>query len=227
MQTIGIIGAMETEIALIRANLENLQEEVVAGNTFLAGQLGRQRVVLTCSGIGKVNAAISAQILCDRYGVDALLNTGIAGNLSDDLGLGDVVVAEQVLYHDFDPSIFAQCHPFTPVLRADAQLVENICRCLDQIGGVRYKRGVVATGDQFVSDNAAKADIICRTGADCAEMEGAAVGHTAAKNGVPFAVIRLLSDTADDEAENIYEDFADRAAELSAQLLVRVIRALD
>ena len=203
MQTIGIIGAMEKEIALIRANLKNLQEEVVAGGTYLSGQLGRQQVVLTCSGIGKVNAAISAQILCDRYRVDALLNTGIAGNLADDLGLGDVVVAEQVLYHDFDPSIFAQCHPYTPVLKADGALVEQICRCLDQIGGVRYKRGV-----------------------DCAEMEGAAVGHTAVKNGVPFGVIRLLSDTADDEAESIYEDFADRAAELSAELLVRVIQGM-
>ena len=140
MQTIGIIGAMEKEIALIRANLKNL-----------SGQLGKQQVVLTCSGIGKVNAAISTQILCGRYRVDALLNTGIAGNLADDLGLGDVVVAEQVLYHDFDPSIFAQCHPYTPVLKADGALVEQICRCLDQIGGVRYKRGVVATGDQFVS----------------------------------------------------------------------------
>ena len=216
MQTIGIIGAMEKEIALIRANLKNLQEEVVAGGTYLSGQLGRQQVVLTCSGIGKVNAAISAQILCDRYRVDALLNTGIAGNLADDLGLGDVVVAEQVLYHDFDPSIFAQCHPYTPVLKADGALVEQICRCLDQIGGVRYKRGVVAV----------KADIIARTGADCAEMEGAAVGHTAVKNGVPFGVIRLLSDTADDEAESIYEDFADRAAELSAELLVRVIQGM-
>ena len=226
MQTIGIIGAMEKEIALIRANLKNLQEEVVAGGTYLSGQLGRQQVVLTCSGIGKVNAAISAQILCDRYRVDALLNTGIAGNLADDLGLGDVVVAEQVLYHDFDPSIFAQCHPYTPVLKADGALVEQICRGRDQIGGVRYKRGVVATGDQFVSDSAVKADIIARTGADCAEMEGAAVGHTAVKNGVPFGVIRLLSDTADDEAESIYEDFADRAAELSAELLVRVIQGM-
>ena len=226
MQTIGIIGAMEKEIALIRANLKNLQEEVVAGGTYLSGQLGRQQVVLTCSGIGKVNAAISAQILCDRYRVDALLNTGIAGNLADDLGLGDVVVAEQVLYHDFDPSIFAQCHPYTPVLKADGALVEQICRCLDQIGGVRYKRGVVATGDQFVSDSAVKADIIARTGADCAEMEGAAIGHVAARNGVPFAVVRCLSDDADDAAESTYENFAAHTAQLGARLLIDVIRGL-
>lgn len=225
MQKIGIIGAMDMEVALIKDALEGVQQAEVAQSTYYIGRLGGHQVVLTCCGIGKVNAAISAQVLCSVYGVDCIINTGIAGNLAADLKLGDVVLAQKVLYHDFDPDIFAQCPPHQKVLLPDSGLCDRIAAGLTALGA-NFRRGVVATGDEFVQSSQRKADIIARTGADCAEMEGAAIGHVAARNGVPFAVVRCLSDDADDAAESTYENFAAHTAQLGARLLIDVIRGL-
>ena len=222
MTKIGVIGAMQVEIETIATHLANRQEIVVAGNRFFSGYLGSIAVVLTCSGIGKVNAAMAAQILVSVFSCDAILNTGIAGNLSDELHLGDFVVANKVVYHDMDKDILAQCGPFVSYFTPDAALCQHICQCLD--GNVNYKVGTISTGDQFVEDEAVKRDIIARTGALCTEMEGGAIGHVAQKNGIPFAILRCLSDDADDAA--VYDNFFEQAAMRSADITVRTIGLL-
>lgn len=223
MKKIGLIGAMQVEIAKIKAAMTDVNQQIVAGNEFFEGKLGNQAVVLTCSGIGKVNAALTAQVLISQFGCDCIINTGIAGNLSPQLSLGDFVVADCVKYHDFDPSIFAQCHPFVEHLTPDKNLVLHICQSLRDLK-VTYLTGTIATGDVFVEDAVTKQRIIDTTAGLCAEMEGAAIGHVATKNGVPFGIIRCISDNSDDAA--VYENFFDTAADLSADIAIHTIASL-
>ena len=177
---IGLMGAMREEIALLCERMTDKGEETVAGVTFYTGLLQGRRVALCCAGIGKVNAACAAQLLIARFGAKALVFSGIAGNMTDKIGVGDVVIGGTLVYHD-------------AVLVAAAEQA-----CTD--AGVKYIVGKIATGDTFVGDSATKNAIAADCAPDCVEMEGAAVAHVAAKYGVPCVVLRAMSDNADEEA---------------------------
>ena len=171
---IGLMGAMREEIALLCERMTDKGEETVAGVTFYTGLLQGRRVALCCAGIGKVNAACAAQLLIARFGAKALVFSGIAGNMTDKIGVGDVVIGGTLVYHDAEQA------------------------CTD--AGVKYIVGKIATGDTFVGDSATKNAIAADCAPDCVEMEGAAVAHVAAKYGVPCVVLRAMSDNADEEA---------------------------
>lgn len=229
MTKLGIIGAMDIEIQTLREKMTDLTVTEKAGSEFYEGILEGLPVVLVRCGIGKVNAAIGTQILCDCFGVTHLVNTGIAGSLAAEQNIGDMVVGSQVLHHDFDCVHFGYdaCRiPGMPLsFEADNQLVSSAFSAAEQTGS-RVRIGRIASGDQFVADPAVKQSIIDRTQALCTEMEGAAIAQTAYRNGIPFVILRCISDKADDSANMDYPTFEKMAAGRCAQVAMTLAKVL-
>ena len=231
MKKLGIIGAMAVEVALLKENMENMTVAVRAGMEFCAGRLrGMDAVVVQC-GVGKVNAAMCAQILCGEYGVTHLVNTGIAGSLSAKLDIGDLVVSRDAMYHDFDCVHFGYEMGRVPgmdvvAFPADAALMELARAAAEEVNPGHTTIGRVASGDLFVAEKAVKETIIAKTGALCTEMEGAAIAHTAYRNGVPFVILRAISDKADDSAEMDYPTFEAIAARRCAAVAMALAEML-
>lgn len=217
MKPVGIIGAMGLEVEKLKDCLLDRAETIYAGRHFYSGKLGNTNVVVVCSGIGKVNAAITTQILIDRFQVNSVINTGIAGGAHPDIRVRNVVISDTVVYHDMDPRILAIGYPHLEEFTADSRLIEKAKAACE--GRVIWMVGKIATGDQFIADSAVKADIVARTNPCCVEMEGGAVAHTAAANGIPFVIIRCISDNADDSAEMDYETFEKLAADDAAAIV--------
>ena len=220
---LGIIGAMEQEVETLLGLMENKKETVHAGSTFHEGSLCSLPVVVVQCGIGKVNAALCAQILCDCYSVTHLTNTGIAGSLCNDLDIGDLVISRDAMYHDFDCCHFG--YPKGQVagmdvaaFPADQALMDCAYAAAEKIHPGHVKQGRIASGDQFVSDSAVKNGIIETTKALCTEMEGAAIAQTAYRNGIPFVIIRAISDKADNSAQMDYPTFEKQAAHRCAEV---------
>lgn len=214
---LGIIGAMTIEVEALKEVMENMRVSRHAGMEFCEGNLdGLETVVVQC-GVGKVNAAICAQVLCDCFGVTHLVNTGIAGSLNAKLDIGDLVVSRDAMYHDFDCVHFGYEMGRVPgmdvvAFPADAALLDLASAAAELVNPGHTTIGRVASGDLFVAEKAAKEAIIAKTGALCTEMEGAAIAHTAYRNGIPFVILRAISDKADDSAEMDYPTFERIAA---------------
>ena len=231
MVKLGIIGAMSIEVQALKNSMKDLVTTKQTGMEFYEGTLdGLSCVVVEC-GVGKVNAALCAQILCDRYQVTHIVNTGVAGSLSNDLDIGDLVISQDVMYHDFN------CMPVgypigqvpgISVLRfpADGLLQKLAQEAVAEVYPGHSLSGTVASGDQFVCDPQVKQRIIENTGALCTEMEGAAIAHAAWRNEVPFVVIRAISDKADDSAQMDYPSFEIMAADRCACVTRAMCRQL-
>ena len=232
MKKLGIIGAMDVEVATLKERMEEKHIRTIAGSDYCEGKLeGMDAVVVQC-GVGKVNAALCAQILCSCFGVTHIVNTGIAGSLNAQLDIGDFVISQDAVYHDMDATNFGypMCQvPGLSVLSfpADKFLMDEAFLAADQAHPGHVRIGRVATGDQFVAEKALKERIIANTGAFCTEMEGAAIAHTAWKNDVPFVIIRAISDKADDSAEMDYPTFEAAAARRCAQVTQLLAKRLS
>lgn len=228
MKTIGIMGAMDLEIELLRANMELAKEEKVAGFNFYIGKIGGKSVIVTCCGVGKVNAAACTQLLIDRYRTDYIINTGIAGGLHQDVKICDVVVSKDVTYHDVRKAQMKSLFPFRESFEGDKDLVELALRAcqLNKSDKWNHHLGRIVSGEAFVSDSTLKRTIIEQYSPHCVEMEGAAIGHVAHINGVPFVVIRSISDNADDQANISYEAFEKIAAEQAANIILNMLRMM-
>ncbi len=228
---LGIIGAMDVEVAALKENMENAVLENHAGSVYCEGILaGCPAVVVQC-GVGKVNAALCAQILISQYGVTHIVNTGIAGSLNPTLDIGDLLVSLDVMYHDFDCCHFGYPAGRVPgmdvtAFPADERLMLLALNAAEAVHPGHVRQGRVASGDQFVCSKEKKNAIIHMTRAYCTEMEGAAIAHTAYRNGVPFVVIRAISDKADDSAEMDYPTFEALAARRCAQVTMGLAKAL-
>ena len=230
---LGIIGAMDVEVAKLKENMNNLTVHTRTGMTFFEGVLeGLDAVVVQC-GVGKVNAAMCTQILCDCFGVTHVVNTGVAGSLCAQLDIGDLVIGRDAMYHDFD------CHVINPnycvgqvpgmavlAYPADEDLVNRGFEAAETVNPGHNRIGRVASGDQFICNREQKDSIIQNTGALCTEMEGAAIAHTAWRNGVPFVIVRAISDKADDSAEMDYPTFEAIAAKRCAAVIMALARSL-
>ena len=231
MKKLGIIGAMTVEVALLKENMENMTVSTHAGMEFCAGKLcGMDAVVVQC-GVGKVNAAMCAQILCSVFGVTHLVNTGIAGSLNADLDIGDLVVSRDAMYHDFDCVHFGYEMGKVPgmdvvAFPADAAMMDLAFAAAEAVNLGHTKVGRVASGDLFVAQKAVKNAIIEKTGAFCTEMEGAAIAQTAYRNQVPFVILRAISDKADDSAEMDYPTFEAIAAKRCANVAMNLAKNL-
>ena len=219
---LGIIGAMEQEVETLLSLLENKKEAVRSGSTYYEGTLDGLDVVVVQCGIGKVNAALCVQVLCDCYGVTHVVNTGIAGSLCAELDIGDLVISSNAMYHDVDCVHFGYTMgqmPGMPVTyEADQKMAELAFTAAEAVNPGHTRMGTVASGDQFVAEKALKERIIQVTGALCTEMEGAAIAQAAYRNGIPFVIIRAISDKADDSAEMDYPTFERIAAHRCAQV---------
>jgi len=229
---IGIIGAMEEEVAGLKAHMTDTVSEETAGMVFNRGKLEGKDAVVVCSGIGKVNAAACAQILCCRYGVDCILNTGIAGGLADDVNIGDIVLSTDAVQHDFDCVGFG--YPLgviprmeTSAFPADERLLDVAERCCREVNPeISVFRGRVASGDVFVSSPEKKAYISENFHGWCAEMEGAAIAQVAYLNRVPYLIIRAISDKASGEAAEQYDRFQDAAISHFLKLTLAMVKEL-
>ena len=223
MTKLGIIGAMTVEVETLKAQMQDKKILHRAGMEFCEGMLeGCPTVVVQC-GVGKVNAALCVQLLCDLFSVTHVINTGVAGSLSVDLDIGDFVISRDAMYHDFTVGPLGYPVGQVPGLAvcafpADEVLAAKALTAAEQVNPGHAHTGRVASGDQFVADKAHKAQIVTDTGALCTEMEGAAIAHAAWRNNVPFVVIRAISDKADDSAEMDYPTFEAIAAKRCAEV---------
>lgn len=233
MKKLGIIGAMAIEVETLKSHMENITVTQQAGMEYYEGMLENQPVVVVVCGVGKVNAALCAQILCDCFHVTHIVNTGIAGSLCAHLDIGDFVISRDAIYHDFDchvlnPNYVVGQVPGLPVrsFTADDHLVDLAFSAAQKVYPDHSRIGTVASGDQFVCDKDVKQRIIENTGALCTEMEGAAIAHAAWRNGIPFVVIRAISDKADDSAQMDYPTFEAMAAKRCAEVTQQMARCL-
>ena len=217
MKCVGIIGAMEQEVARLKEVMENVSITTRAGMDFYEGVLEGKKVVVVQSGIGKVNAGMCTQILADLFQVEAVINTGIAGSLNNDINIGDIVLSTDVLHHDMDATGFGYPKGQIPRMdvlsfKADPGLValaKKACEAVTPEIGIHTGR--IVSGDQFVSDTEVKKRIVDDFAGLCTEMEGAAIAQTAHLNNIPFVIIRTISDKADNSATVDYPTFEKKA----------------
>ena len=231
MTKLGIIGAMREEVETLVEKLTDVNSRVHARSTYYEGRLEGCDVVVVQCGVGKVNAAMCAQILCSVYGVTHLVNTGIAGSLCAELDIGDLVVSRDAMYHDFDCNAFGYPSGKVPgmdviAFPADEKLGELAFAAAEEVNPGHTRQGRVASGDQFVASRELKEKIISLTQALCTEMEGAAIAQTAYRNGIPYVILRAISDKADDSAEMDYPTFERIAAHRCASVAMNLAKNL-
>lgn len=228
----GIIGAMASEVALLKEQMNNTQVTTVAGRDYCEGMLDGAEVVVVQSGIGKVNAGVCVQVLVDRFGVDRVINTGVAGSLDDRLDVGDLVVSVDCVMHDFDltplgyepgknPDVGVVAVPADEAMRAAV-----VSAAAEVAPDIQALEGRVVSGDQFIASAEQKERILSTFGGMCCEMEGAAIAQAAFANGVPFVVVRAISDKpgATDQVVS-YAQFEAKAARDCAAIVARMVAA--
>ncbi len=220
----GIIGAMKIEVETIKALMENKQSEVISGVEYIRGTLHGKEIVIAVCGIGKVAAAMCTQTMILKYAPERIINTGVGGSLSEKLAIGDIAVAESLVQHDMDTSPLGD-----PVglisginvinMPCDERVVETLISGISKIDGVKALKGVIASGDQFIADPAKKDFIKSNFDAIVCEMEGASIAQVCYTNGVPFGVVRAVSDCADGSSHMDYGEFLPIAAANAAKLI--------
>lgn len=226
---IGIIGAMEDEVAQLKKNMEIEETTEVASLSFCRGKLSGREVVVVRSGIGKVNAAICTQILVDQFHVEVIINTGIAGSLDAEIDIGDIVISTDAVEHDMDASIFGDPIGQIPQMDtfsfpADESLVKLAKEVNEKANpDVHTWIGRVVSGDQFVSSGEKKEQLIRVFDAKCTEMEGAAIAHAAYLNKISCVIIRAISDKADNSAVVDYPAFEAAAIRHSVRLIEALV----
>lgn len=232
MRLIGIIGAMEEEVIMLREQMSVKNVRSIAHIEYAKGRLGNREVVLAKSGIGKVNAAMCAQIMIDIFQVDALINLGVAGALSPDLNICDVVISNDFIQHDVDVTAFGYNKGEIPrletsIFKADSHLVhlvEKACEVLDP--KIEIKTGRILSGDKFISKAEVREELYKNFAGDCTEMEGAAIAQVCHLNRVAFVGIRSISDKADNTANMDFNEFTRQAAINSSKLLLKLLSSM-
>ena len=232
MSVIGIIGAMEEEVAALKEKMEIKEVLKKASMEFYKGNLQGKEVVVVRSGIGKVNAGLCTQILADVFDAKMVINTGIAGSLDARIDIGDIVISTEALQHDMDATQFG--YPLGQIPRmetlafpADEKMVSLAKAACEKVNPeIKVFTGRVVTGDQFVASKEVKDRIKTNFDGLCTEMEGAAIAQAAWLNEIPFVIIRAISDKADDSAQMDYPTFERQAIIHSVRLTEEMIRNL-
>lgn len=229
MSVIGLIGAMDEEVAVIKGWMQNITEETVAGSHFYRGSFEGKDIVLLQSGIGKVNAAVSTTLLLSKYEPDYVINIGSAGGFDPDLEVGDVVISDAVVHHDVDVTAFGyelgQVPSMPARFEADKTLLEAALHAVQDVNRVKAKAGTIGTGDSFMNDPDRVAQVRSAFPAMVAvEMEAAAVAQTCYKFATPFVVVRSLSDIAGKESPQSFEEYLKVAAENSSLMIQQMLK---
>ena len=231
MHLIGIIGAMEPEVALLRQQIQNSSSQQVGSYTFYRGSLNGKDVVLVQSGIGKVAAAVATTLLIELFKPDAVINTGSAGGFDPELEVGDVVISSEVCHHDVDVTAFGykmgQVPQMPATFSATPALVEAAKQSIQALGFCKTKTGLIATGDSFICDPARIA-VIRQQFPDmlAVEMEGAAIAQVCHMLSTPFVVIRSLSDIAGKESPQSFEAYLEVASKNSSAMVQELLSRL-
>jgi len=232
MKRIGIIGAMEIEVEMLKNATDVKAIVESAGMKFVVGNLENQDIILVTSGIGKVNAAICAQILVNKFDVTHIINTGVAGALHDSLTFGDLVIATDLIEHDMDATGFGYELGQIPrmdewIFKADEELI-NLAEKAASEEQINHKvvKGRIVSGDVFISSVEKKNFLVEQFKAYAGEMESAAIAHTCYLNNVPFLVLRAMSDKADGTAHENFDAFCEEAAINSSSILKNMLRNL-
>ncbi|WP_199617780.1 5'-methylthioadenosine/adenosylhomocysteine nucleosidase [Paenibacillus alkalitolerans] len=228
--TIGLIGAMQEEIERFLERIVEAETVAAAGIEFRKGEWLGKTVILCKCGVGKVNAAVCTQLLIDRFGVDCIIFTGVAGALHPDLNIGDIVVSTDAMQHDMDvtPLGFARgVIPYTDVsvFAADANLVEAAYAASESLYPGHTRKGRILSGDQFVANRDTVDRLRREMDGDCVEMEGSAVAQVCHLNGVPFVILRSMSDKADGSAHINFEEFTRLASERSGSIVEQMLKS--
>ena len=229
---LGIIGAMDSEVESLKAALKNSTVEQLSSMDFYSGELGRNSVVVVKCGPGKVNAAMCAEVLALRFGVEAVINTGVAGSLDPRMSIGDAVVATDAVEHDMDASEWGYELGLVPGMDTlafpmDERLHKAALAAVDEVApDISAWEGRVATGDLFVGSVEHKRRIIETFGAICCEMEGAAIAHACYLNKLPCLIVRMISDNADGEGQVDFSAFEAQAAARCAAIVRRLAETL-
>lgn len=224
----GIIGAMEPEVAILKAKLENYCEHQFAGYTFFSGSIAETEVVLVQSGIGKVASALATLLMIDKFQPDFIVNTGSAGGFEQSLKVGDIVISSEVRHHDADVTAFGYEIGQLPGMPAafipHPTLVKAAQAGINKLEGIQTLTGLITTGDTFMTkdDDIAKARANFPTMA-AVEMEGAAIAQTCHQLNMPFVVIRSMSDIAGKESPTSFEVYLETASINSSQLVLDML----
>lgn len=228
---IGIIGAMDEEVELLKETLDGRQEHSIAGYTLYTGTMHGVEVVLLKSGIGKVNAAIGTTLMLQTFQPTCVINTGSAGGFAADLNVGDVVISSEVRHHDVDVTVFGYEHGQVPGLPAgftpDNYLADVAERCIATMDNINTVQGLIATGDSFMNCP----ERVAKTRENfpdmkAVEMEAAAIAQTCHQFDIPFIVIRALSDIAGKESNLSFEQFLVVAAKHSAEMVMAIVQTI-
>lgn len=228
---IGIIGAMDEEVDLLRSKLQNRENTFLAGSEFYQGKIDNLEVVLLKSGIGKVNAAMGTAILIDKFQPDIIINTGSAGGFHSELNVGDIVISTEVRHHDVDVTIFGYEYGQVPRMPAyfapDDNLVRIAASSAEKIDEIQVVKGLIASGDSFMNDPE-RVEFIRTKLPDlyAAEMEAAAIAQVAYQFDIPFVIIRSLSDIAGKDSNISFDQFLPTAAKNSADLILLMLEEL-
>jgi len=228
---VGIIGAMEQEIAILRDALVGRVDHKLAGFDIYTGKLGNVEVVLLQSGIGKVNASVSTALMLQAFTPDCVINTGSAGGFDESLDVGDIVISSELIHHDVDVTAFGyelgQMARMPVTYIPDELLAETAQSCIESVAGANAVRGMIATGDTFMSDPTKVAQIkTLFPKVKAVEMEAAAIAQTCYLFETPFIVVRALSDIAGKSSNLSFADFIETASTHSANMVQAIIAKL-
>ena len=229
-KVLGVIGAMEEEVEILKKKMDIKETKKVAGMEFYEGTMDGKNIVLVRSGVGKVNMAACTQILIDEFKVSALVNSGVAGTMDTKLNQGYIVISTDAVQHDFDTTVFGD--PLGEISRlgitffkADKDMIDTAKKAAKNVSGLHITQGRVASGDQFVAGGEV-ANRIKENFGDVAavEMEGASMAQVAYLNKVPFVILRSISDKANGEADLSYEEFLPIAAKNASKMVEEFIK---
>lgn len=228
---IGIIGAMEIEVAELRELMQDVKQEEISNVIYYEGKIHGKDVIVARCGVGKVHAAVCAQTMILKYSPDLIINTGVAGSLNSQLDIGDLVISDFVVEHDMDTSPLGD-----PVglisginiikIPSAKNVVDMINAAAKTIENTNTFVGTIASGDQFICNVERKNFIVANFDALCTEMEGAAIGHVCYLNKVDFCIVRAISDKADGSAHMDFPTFVQIAAKKSTQLMNNFLKNL-
>ena len=222
---------MEPEVELLKNAMLVEKEDKIAHETAYAGTLNGQNIVLVQSGIGKVNASIITALLLERYNIDYVINTGVAGAMGENLKVTDMVVSTEVLHHDVDATNFGYSYGQVPgmpaVYTSDEMLVRQLLAALSLNDEINGSSGLVVSGDSFIDSDAEKENIFTNfPDAMCVDMESASIAQTCWQFNTPFVIIRSMSDSANESADMNYEEFLAKACVHSSEVVKSLLRVL-
>lgn len=228
---IGIIGAMDVELEGLKSVMDKPEIETVSSVTYYKGKINGTECIVATAGVGKVNAAVCTQTMILKYSPAAIINIGVAGSLTKELGTGDIAIADKVVEHDMDTTPLGDDAGFitginTVYMSCDEKFSDMLLKAAKEIEGIKVKTGVIASGDQFIASQEQRTKIINNFDAIAAEMEGASIGHVCTMSGVPFGVLRAISDGADGDSSMDFPTFVNMAAKNSINIILKLTEGL-